>query len=74
MHDSLKDKKIRIEEPFDGTNTARAVYADHNFLKINFTIKHVAKVLQRAQESGANLYTLLEKDIVPDSRELEVII
>ena len=52
-HDSLKDKNIRIEEPFDGTNTARAVYQIANFAKIKFTFRHIEKILARCQESGS---------------------
>jgi hypothetical protein len=33
------EKKIRIEEPFDGTNTARAVYKPESFPKIKFAIE-----------------------------------
>jgi len=33
------DKKMRIEEPFDGTNTARAVYKPESFPKIKFAIQ-----------------------------------
>jgi hypothetical protein len=70
-HDSLKDKNIRIEEPFDGTNTARAVYRVTDFVKIQITIRHVAKELKRAQEAGADLFKILETDIIPDKKEIE---
>ena len=68
----MRDKKIRIEEPFDGTNTARAVYMIDKFLKIKYTFKHVAKILKLCEEAGADLYTLLEHDIKPALAEIEV--
>ena len=71
-HDSLADKHIRIEEPFDGTNTARAVFNITNYVQIKFTFMHVAKVLKRAQEAGADLYDLLEKEIKPLEDDMEV--
>jgi len=70
-HDSLVDKHLRIEEPFDGTNTARAVFDLTNFVRIKYTFIHCAKVLKRAQESGADLYELLESDIVPVDNDIE---
>ena len=71
-HNSLVDKHIRIEEPFDGTNTARAVFDMTNYIRIKFAFIHVAKILRRAQEAGADIYQLLEKEIRPVDDEIEV--
>ena len=43
-----------------------------NYIRIKFTFIHCAKVLRRAQESGADLYDLLENEIKPVESDMEV--
>jgi len=64
------DKKIRIEEPFDGTNTARAVYKPESFPKIKFAIETAQQLLERCLHGGGDIQELIS-DLYLDKQELE---
>jgi len=65
------DKKIRIEEPFDGTNTARAVYKPESFPKIKFAIQTAQQLLERCLNGGEEIQELIS-ELYLDKQELEV--
>lgn len=67
------DKKIRIEEPFDGTNTARAVYKPESFPKIKFAIQTAQQLLERCLNGGEEIQELIS-ELYLDKQELETII
>lgn len=77
-------KKIRIEEPFDGTNTARAVYKPESFPKIKFAIQTAQRcksrfvtifstslVFEKCLDGGIDVQEVVN-DLYLDKEELEV--
>ena len=71
-HLSFTEKSIRVEEPFDGTNTARACWKVDSFAKVKYAVTKSLKILRRCQESDANIHQLWSKDLCVDEEELNV--
>lgn len=67
------EKGIRIEEPFEGSNTARAVWKPESVAKVKFALGKALKVIKRLQEIDIDLEDVWENDMVVDEEELEVI-
>ena len=70
---SFLEKGIRIEEPFEGSNTARAVWKTESVAKVKFALGKALKVIKRLQEIDIDLEDVWENDMVIDEEELEVI-
>ena len=66
------EKGIRIEEPFEGSNTARAVWKMESVAKVKFAFEKGLKVVRRMQEIDVDLEEVWENDMVIDEEELEV--
>jgi len=69
---SFTEKSIRIEEPFDGTNTARACWKTDSFAKVKYAINRSLNVLNRCQEVDANISQLWHNDMRLNEEELAV--
>lgn len=71
-HSSFTEKSIRIEEPFDGTNTARACWKVDSFAKVKYAIRRSLKILRRCEEVGANIERIIDDEMEVDRDEFNV--
>ena len=56
------EKGIRIEEPFEGSNTARAVWKTESVAKVKFALGKALKVINiNASSSAVNMHTDIAK-------------
>ena len=71
-HSSFTEKSIRIEEPFDGTNTARTCLKVDSFAKVKYAIRRSLKILRRCEEVGANIERIIDDEMEVDRDEFNV--
>ena len=66
------EKSIRIEEPFDGSNTARACWKVDSFAKIKYALYKCKGIFQRCMEIDADIMNLFYNEMRVERDDLDV--